>query len=120
MYKSKVICSLKPGRRTLTATTSSFFSWALCTCPRDAADINQFVGLIENRDAVLDIYPNPSSDYIQINSPRTTNASLYNMNGSLVKKINLTSGVNVFNLGQLSSGSYMLYSDGNSYSIIVE
>ena len=88
--------------------------------PRDAADINQFVGLIENRDAVLDIYPNPSSDYIQINSPRTTNASLYNMNGSLVKKINLTSGVNVFNLGQLSSGSYMLYSDGNSYSIIVE
>ena len=39
MYRSKVICSLKPGRCTLTATTSSFFSLALWTCPREAAEI---------------------------------------------------------------------------------
>ena len=88
--------------------------------PRDATDINQFVGLIENRNSVLDIYPNPTSDYIQIVSPVITNATLFNVNGSLVKKINLISGVNIINLGQFSSGSYILYSDGNSYSIIVE
>ena len=88
--------------------------------PRDAADINQFVGLIENRNAVLDIYPNPTSDFIQIVAPEKTNASIFNMKGILVKKISLNSGINTINLGQLSSGNYMLYSEGNSYSIIVE
>ena len=88
--------------------------------PRDAADINQFVGLIENRNTFLDIYPNPTSDFIQIVSPKTTNASIFNMKGLLVKNFSLNSGINTINLGQLSSGNYMLYSEGNSYSIIVE
>ena len=88
--------------------------------PRDAADINQFVGLIENRNTVLDIYPNPTSDFIQIVSPKITNAFIFNMKGLVIKKITLNSGINTINLGQLSSGNYMLYSEGNSYSIIVE
>ncbi|MEC8286334.1 MAG: T9SS type A sorting domain-containing protein, partial [Bacteroidota bacterium] len=88
--------------------------------PRDAADINQFVGLIENRNTVLDIYPNPTSDFIQIVSTKNTNASIFNMKGLLVKNFRLNSGINTINLGQLSSGNYMLYSEGNSYSIIVE
>ena len=88
--------------------------------PRDAADINQFVGVIENKNAVLDIYPNPTNDYIQIISPENTNASIFNVKGSLVKKISLNIGVNTIDLGQLCSGNYVLYSDGNSYSIIVE
>ena len=88
--------------------------------PRDAADISQYVGLIENRNTVLDIYPNPTSDYLQIVSPEKTNASMFNIEGLLVKKVSLNSGINTINLGQLSSGNYMLFSEGNSYSIIVE
>ena len=48
------------------------------------------------------------------------NAFIFNMKGILINKITLNSGINTINLGQLSSGNYVLYSEGNSYSIIVE
>ena len=53
MYRSKVICSLNPGRCTLTATISSFFSLALCTCPREAAEIG-FLSISKKISSILE------------------------------------------------------------------
>jgi hypothetical protein len=63
------------------------------------------VGLIEKQPIQITIYPNPTSDNIQINSEfPIENIKLFSMNGQLLK----TTNNSFLNISELSSGSYLV------------
>ncbi len=59
-------------------------------------------------DVKIEVYPNPSSDYININSSVKGQAYLYNSVGTLCKQITINSESQKVNISDLSSGLYLL------------
>jgi hypothetical protein len=55
------------------------------------------------------VYPNPTSDFININLQQTLNAefTLYSVNGNRISDWNLVPGINQIDLSLLSNGIYM-------------
>ena len=65
------------------------------------------VGIEENEDNSLTIFPNPAKDVLNINSDKAINQiDVYDMNGKLVKSY--TNVSNTINIKDLSTGAYML------------
>ena len=74
-----------------------------------------------NHQSTLNLYPNPATDNITINYTTTSKnytINIYNAMGSLVKTISSkNTAVNTINIGELSSGIYLLnITDGNNVS----
>lgn len=73
----------------------------------------------EPRDVVYNIYPNPATDYVVIESSMNANAtiSFVNLAGQTVKNINksLTTGANSINI-DLESGVYFCTVNANGFS----
>ena len=59
----------------------------------------------------LSIYPNPASDFFELNytgNQRLTNANIYDINGRLIKNIDLTQSSTQINVSDLTNGLYFL------------
>nr|WP_237390567.1 T9SS type A sorting domain-containing protein [Fulvivirga sediminis] len=59
----------------------------------------------------LSIYPNPTEDVLSITLPSTPeegNLSIYDMNGTLLKKVNVEKGYNEINMKDFKSGTYII------------
>jgi hypothetical protein len=53
-------------------------------------------------------YPNPTRDYIKLNIDEVTTVELYNIQGQLLIRKQLTENNNIFPIHDLSSGSYLV------------
>ncbi len=72
------------------------------------------LSLEKNNNIVLDVYPNPASDYLTVNAEKINGnitISVFDLVGKEVAKAALTSGKNQLNLSDLRTGVYF-------YSII--
>lgn len=67
-------------------------------------------GIQEDKASSLSVYPNPASDQIMIDIHHQENARInfYNMNGQMVKSIDLSNSPNNININNLKSGLYIL------------
>lgn len=72
-----------------------------------------------NDDLEWSIYPNPTSSAITININFPVEGAIYDVTGSLVKDMNLTSFENVVDLSDLESGMY-IFKIGTRYSRIIK
>lgn len=64
---------------------------------------------IEQPDNNIKVYPNPATDYVIVQSPsRLVNASLYSIQGSLIKQIQGKENRTKIELSNLKSGIYIL------------
>ena len=66
----------------------------------------------------LSVYPNPASDFIQINTD-SRNVSIYNAVGSLVQSMNNYHGERIA-VGHLSNGMYMIKTDDSIAKVIIQ
>ena len=60
---------------------------------------------VEN-EISLNIYPNPTMDFIKINNEEPVNVKIINLNGKVVKSKNLKNGK--IDISDLASGIYLL------------
>lgn len=69
-------------------------------------------------DAKFSIYPNPTSDYIRINSDNIDSVSIFNISGKLVLKDDSKS--KEIDISQLSSGTYLIKIGSETQRFIIE
>ena len=73
-------------------------------------------GIIETNLPTVQIYPNPTSDYIYIENIEPQSVSIYSLDGKLVKKVE---NANVIDVRDLNEGMYLINIDGIMKRIIV-
>ncbi|MCC5918594.1 MAG: T9SS type A sorting domain-containing protein [Cryomorphaceae bacterium] len=65
----------------------------------------------------FDVFPNPSSGVLQVNSSIETIIIVLNLEGKTILKQNIQSGENTLDLSDLSSGLYLLRDEENKFPI---
>lgn len=80
------------------------------------------IGIAESEVIKFDIYPNPASDYVKINSEIESEAevNIYDMIGRCVKNVRI-SGINAtIDLSDINKGVYFINVDGKVEKLVVE
>lgn len=76
--------------------------------------------LIDINDRSLQIFPNPATDKVYVNfkfsENEAFNANIYSLQGSLIRKFNLSNGQTEIDIKNLSKGIYLLGVTGENYS----
>jgi hypothetical protein len=80
----------------------SFSTWELL--PRMASDVSEYVGIEEN-ELSAEIYPNPASDFVQINADMNGTIEIFNINGQLVYNAEFNNSASI-NVSEFNSGLY--------------
>ena len=69
-------------------------------------------GMQDNKLAYLNLYPNPTSNSLQIQSNETLDIHVYNVQGKLFETFNLQRGINSIDVSKLSKGIYIVGANG--------
>lgn len=78
----------------------------------------EILGTPEQSDSPLQLFPNPSHDsFIIRNLQGVSTARIYALDGRLVKSFEATEGM-VVNIGELSSGMYLLNVNGQTLKLM--
>lgn len=68
-----------------------------------------------NSELKVQIGPNPTTDFVNIDINKPTQMSVVNMNGKIVKEVDLITGHNKVDLTTIAPGSYIIYlNDGKT------
>jgi hypothetical protein len=76
-------------------------------------------GFLLQKNKNIKVYPNPSSNFIYVESEKSTTYKIYNQVGILVKTGILTEGKNELAISEFANGLYILTID-NHYSYIIK
>lgn len=68
-------------------------------------------------DKNLRIYPNPSDNFLFINSTSVGIVKIHDINGKLIKELNLNNGCTTIDISDLQKGVYFLQKITNNYSV---
>lgn len=97
--------------------------YAQLNCFENSVESHKFVqgpceietGISEFNLSDLQIYPNPAVDMLSISGVKTLQQlQLVDVNGRIIRFLELQSGYNVIDIGDLAKGSYWLQSSDNS------
>lgn len=75
-----------------------------------------FEGVAEISDNSIQIYPNPTSDFIFIENIGTQPVSIYSLDGRLVKTVE---AANVIDVRDLENGMYLINIDGTTTKLVI-
>lgn len=72
--------------------------------------INNFTNITENKSSHLNLYPNPTREYVNLDKPfqRVARIHVYNMSGEIISEFLLKVGETKINLNNLTPGLYLL------------
>src|SRR5690606_18313033 len=71
-------------------------------------DMFSQVGLNENENTFFNVYPNPVSNQLAVNSDRESEFVLNSMSGQFIQSGKFQTGMNYLDLSTISSGVYLL------------
>ena len=77
----------------------------------------QYDGINEISDNGINIYPNPTSDYIIIENTEPQLVTIYSLDGKLVKTVE---NANVIDVRDLNKGIYLINIEGHTQRIIIK
>ncbi len=66
----------------------------------------------DNKLAYLNLYPNPTSTNLQIQSKETLDIYLYNLEGKLFETFNIQPGINNLDVSHVPKGIYIVGANG--------
>ena len=75
-------------------------------------EINDMNNVNEN----LEIYPNPASDYININTEKIKSINIYDLQGKLMKSIDCKDDMTNVNISDFAKGVYFIETFDNKYN----
>lgn len=79
----------------------------------NALNIEEFEDIIS-----FDMYPNPTTDYLNINIVNNSNILIYNINGQIILSELLNKGLNRIELNSVSSGLYIVKIDSENQTLV--
>ena len=86
--------------------------------PRNSGDVSVFVSVLENKDEIINIFPNPLNEtYLNITLNTNNTLSLFDISGKSIQTFNLKSGNNKLNLDFLNKGMYIIECNSKTYTI---
>jgi len=97
-----------------TSTTAGSATWEL-----DSFIIygNMGIGIGENTEVSVSVYPNPVSDVVNVEANSEGSVKIYSVNGQLLINELVEKGINSINVSDLNQGAYLLqFSDVNGNS----
>ena len=98
------------------AVTYSYGAYKLL--PRNSNDVSVFVSVLENKNEVLKLYPNPlNQTNLNITIENNSIVNLFDLSGQLIKTYQLKSGNNSLNLDFLKKGLYMIKCNSKTYTV---
>ena len=75
------------------------------------------VGIEELQPEIdITVYPNPANDFLNISSSENTKLTMYDMQGKLVRTMDITSSQTQIDVSDLSRGTYSLVFEANGYA----
>ena len=77
----------------------------------------EFDGVDESQNANINIYPNPTSDFINVEGIDPQTITIYSLDGKLVKTVE---GTNVVDVRDLDEGVYLINIDGIVKKLIID
>jgi hypothetical protein len=99
---------------------STFKFNAFKLLPRNDSDVEQFVSISEKSADLISYYPNPVNDGIlNVSLEFCSIFEIYDLNGKLISRYNLSKGFQQINIKFLNSGFYIININGNSYRLSV-
>lgn len=66
------------------------------------------VSIEDTSNDIISIYPNPATDYIYVNTKVNAQIEIFNIDGQLVKSINISSSKEPINIQDLTAGNYLV------------
>ena len=66
------------------------------------------VGVEDTSNDIISIYPNPATNYIYVNTEVNAQIDIFNIDGQLVKSINISSSKEPINIQDLTAGNYLV------------
>ena len=111
-YLSQGIPSNVPLRITGTnfATTkigSNNYEFRYYIVPRSSADMTPMTGILDMGEQQISVYPNPTSDFVNVNVANANRIEIYDMNGKQVASQNITHNGTISMLN-FANGTYIL------------
>ena len=76
------------------------------------------VGIDDVKVAIETLWPNPTTDVVNVSINRPVKAELYDLNGRSMAAFNLHEGTNVISLAHLNAGVYMLRAEGTVMKVV--
>lgn len=76
------------------------------------------VGIDDVKVAIEALWPNPTTDVVNVSINRPVKAELYDLNGRSMAAFNLHEGTNAISLAHLNSGVYMLRAEGTVMKVV--
>ncbi len=76
------------------------------------------VGIDDVKVAIEALWPNPTTDVVNVSINRPVKAELYDLNGRSMDAFNLHEGTNVISLAHLNAGVYMLRAEGTVMKVV--
>jgi len=70
-------------------------------------DIEVLTFITENGTKTVSIYPNPTTDYVNVTNAENTVINIYDMTGKIVKTCNITESNSFIDITNLNSGNYI-------------
>lgn len=82
------------------------------------ANFAEITGIDDVEAAIESLWPNPTTDIVNVSVSRTIEAVLYDLSGRRVATYTLNEGNNTLDLSALQSGVYMLRTEGTVSKIV--
>lgn len=76
------------------------------------------VGINDVKVAIEALWPNPTTDVVNVSINRPVKAELYDLNGRSMAAFNLHEGTNAISLAHLNAGVYMLRAEGTVMKVV--
>ena len=76
------------------------------------------VGIDDVKVAIEALWPNPTTDVVNVSINRPVKAELYDLNGRSMAAFNLHEGTNAISLAHLNAGVYMLRAEGTVMKVV--
>ena len=76
------------------------------------------VSITENNEVAFVLYPNPTENYVTIESAKEAEVKIYSINGQMVSQQNISEGINSIDISALNAGMYFFDVNGTMVKIV--
>ena len=74
--------------------------------------------ITENNEVAFVLYPNPTENYVTIESAKEAEVKIYSVNGQMLSQQNFSEGINTIDISNLNAGMYFVSVNGTMVKIV--
>ena len=84
----------------------------------ESVEVKITVSITENNEIAFVMYPNPTENYITIESAKVADVKIYSVNGQMLLQQSISEGKNTIDLSELNAGMYFVSVNNTMVKIV--